>query len=110
MKPSDTEGLVSVLEDIAETAAVYGDEQQRTVGRVKYAHKFVDQLIREAVRETEKAFGGCKKCYGKGYATVIEGMEVMNRHYAYQSTPPHKQIKYCICERGEQLASLKKEG
>lgn len=51
MKPSNYEGLLSVLEDIAETAAVYGEEQQRTIGRVKYAQKFVEELLQDAQRE-----------------------------------------------------------
>lgn len=47
---NELEGLLSVLEDIAETAAVYGDEQQRTVSRINYAKKFVSQLVDEAIK------------------------------------------------------------
>lgn len=51
MNDSDElEGLLSVLEDIAETSAVYGDEQQRTVSRISYAKKFVRQLLNEAIK------------------------------------------------------------
>ncbi len=55
MKEDKYEGLLSVLEDIAETAAVYGDDQQRTIGRIKYAKKFIEALIQEQViAELEK--------------------------------------------------------
>ena len=31
---------------------------------------FIKSVHSSAVEETEKAFGGCKNCYGKGYSTV----------------------------------------
>jgi hypothetical protein len=52
------------------------------------------------VAEAEKAFGGCKNCYGKGYATT-QGF-VSGGGKKWQTSP----IKYCICDRGKQLQSL----
>lgn len=51
MSDSDElEGLLSVLEDIAETSAIYGEEQGRTVSRISYAKKFVSQLVNNATK------------------------------------------------------------
>lgn len=68
---------------------------------------FVAAQKLEARKETEKAFGGCKKCYGKGYATVRSGL------IGYEDfggdgfkTPPTNKIKYCTCDRGTQLQTL----
>jgi hypothetical protein len=61
------------------------------------------QLITDAKVETEKAYGGCRKCYGKGYATVRKGEETMNRHYKYLNIPVHNQVNFCSCDRGKQL-------
>ena len=67
----------------------------------------IQELITQARLETEKAFGGCKDCYGKGYATVRSGI------IGYEDfggdgfkTPPTNKMKYCKCKRGEQLATL----
>ena len=64
---------------------------------------FVEALLNNKIVETEKAFGGCHKCYGKGYATVRAGL----RSYR---TPPNTnvktRIKYCTCDRGKQLSEL----
>lgn len=63
----------------------------------------ISQLITDARTETEKAYGGCRKCYGKGYATVRKGEETMNRHYKYLNTPVRNQVNFCSCNRGKQL-------
>lgn len=59
-----------------------------------------------------KSFGGCTKCYGKGYSTVksqvigygtdgdIGGFEGKFK----QDTPV--QMKFCDCDRGQQLQGL----
>lgn len=45
------------------------------------------------IEETKKAFGGCLKCYGKGYSTqIVEG----DRH----------SIDTCSCDRGKQVDDL----
>lgn len=40
-------------------------------------------------KDASKAFGGCTKCYGKGYST--------------QGHAGRMQIHLCKCERGKQL-------
>lgn len=60
----------------------------------------VKPLLEEAVRETEKAFGGCKKCYGKGYGT--QTLYVGNSRYREKQPT----MVFCSCERGKQLQAL----
>lgn len=75
----------------------------------------IEALIAAAVAETEKAYGGCHKCYGKGYATVSDrwighdtdtdigspgGTVTGGKDFA---------MKFCSCDRGQQLEKLIKE-
>jgi|ERR1044071_939788 hypothetical protein len=73
------------------------------------------QMLREARLQTEKAYGGCHNCYGKGYATF------KTQHIGYGTDGdiggyegPYKRdmpvgMKLCTCERGKQLkAALSK--
>ena len=50
--------------------------------------------------EIEKAFGGCKECYGKGYATVK--VQAGHRGKIWELDP----IRPCDCDRGKQIRSL----
>lgn len=65
---------------------------------------------RRAVQETEKAFGGCKNCYGKGYATVNDrwhGHDTdtdIGSPGGYVSGGNANAMKFCTCDRGKQLA------
>lgn len=55
----------------------------------------------KAVLETVKAYGACTNCYGKGYSTV--------RHSETYRGATHNmrtEMKFCNCDRGEQLARL----
>jgi hypothetical protein len=67
-------------------------------------------LTDSTLREVEKAYGGCRKCYGKGYSTVLE-------HYSGHGESDVGQgdvsvfgemprMNFCSCERGK---ALKKE-
>ncbi len=52
---------------------------------------------RIAKEETTKALGGCPHCRGKGYA-IVKAV-----------SPGHEDfgdIRYCYCDRGQQLASF----
>lgn len=70
-------------------------------------HEDVRSILKQLVAQEAKAFGGCRNCYGKGYATVISGL----RGHAdfggdgFQS-PPTTHIKYCSCDRGKQSQQL----
>lgn len=66
----------------------------------------------EQLRTVEKAYGGCHKCYGKGYATVksqITGYGTDGDIGGYEG--PYKrdtpvQMNFCDCDRGKQLERL----
>lgn len=68
----------------------------------------IQTLIAKKQLEAEKAYGGCRKCYGKGYSTVIEyasGFDTdqdigSNRGKIKYQKPI---IRYCTCDRGKQL-------
>lgn len=62
------------------------------------ASKAIKKIISEEVVKAEKAFGNCKKCYGKGYATYFGTYSV--RQYKWKDP---EDMKFCTCERGEQL-------
>lgn len=81
---------------------------EKAYEEVKNSTQSLKNLIQQRDVDLEKAYGGCHKCYGKGYSTVIEGTEVMNHNYHYHTVRPYKQVKYCSCDRGKQLAELTK--
>lgn len=60
----------------------------------------IHQELQKAREETEKAYGGCHYCYGKGYGTQIASW--VGRGY-YKKLPT---MKFCTCERGKQLEQL----
>ena len=60
------------------------------------------QFIASLLQEQRKASGGCTKCYGKGYATQIEGYSTNDGFTKWREN----QINYCSCERGEQIKVL----
>lgn len=50
------------------------------------------------LNQTEKAYGGCRSCYGKGYHTTIEYAR------AKSSTWKLPEMRFCTCERGKALS------
>lgn len=57
-------------------------------------------ILKEQEEELVKAFGGCTKCYGKGYFTNLDhatgkGIDVQTPYY-----------NPCTCDRGLQIESL----
>lgn len=86
-------------------------------GNIEALSNFIaEQLItihtkhQEELEKTKKAFGGCTKCYGKGYATVIErwtGCGKFDMGQGDIKIDDQKQImKFCTCERGKQLQTI----
>lgn len=65
---------------------------------------FIENVEMTAVERTEKAFGGCKNCYGKGYATVLDHSG--NARIGYWK---NEKVRTCDCERGKQLAEVLRE-
>lgn len=55
----------------------------------------------------EKAYGGCRKCYGKGYATTIDYQTASADFIGDKTSVQQNDImRYCDCPRGEQLKQL----
>lgn len=69
-------------------------------------------MLDEAKRETAKAYGGCTKCYGKGYATVsgrwhgVDTDQDIGSSGGVVKGGKDFEMKYCTCERGKQLKAL----
>lgn len=87
--------------------------EQRMGGKlgpiIEDAQSLLD-FITTLISETEKAFGGCKKCYGKGYATTLQFAESAE-DFGGEITERRKLplIRFCSCERGKQLKTLLKD-
>ena len=59
-------------------------------------------IVEEEKQELVKAFGGCTKCYGKGYSTVRRGLSY-RKNGVYATHEINQDMDYCSCERGKQL-------
>lgn len=70
----------------------------------------LDQVREQAEKETAKAYGGCMKCYGKGYATYRHGYraEADMLQSEEQEDPIETHMIFCTCDRGKQLEALTK--
>lgn len=56
-------------------------------------------LCEGMIKKTEKAFGGCTLCYGKGYSTTIE----QHKEEGHGAGATVKTVSFCKCERAKQL-------
>jgi hypothetical protein len=74
---------------------------------IEYIRPILDAERAKAIKDTEKAFGGCKKCYGKGYSTVID-FTTSHADFIGDKTysKPNNPMRFCSCDRGNQLKSL----
>lgn len=65
---------------------------------------FISQVEQSAIERTEKAFGGCKKCFGKGYATTLS-FASSQEDFGDEKTGTWKlpEMRFCVCDRGKQL-------
>lgn len=86
--------------EVAQTARHAIDHQELLVSEVARLLVFITSEIQKAEVRTEKAFGGCKKCYGKGYATQIENWTGRG----YSKAAPY--YLPCTCDRGRQIETL----
>lgn len=68
----------------------------------------VKHFLTTRTNELEKAFGGCKKCYGKGYSTVRYGYKISADFEGQKDhiIPDKTNINYCSCDRGKQLEQV----
>lgn len=60
-----------------------------------------------AIKQTEKAFGGCKNCYGKGYSTTKQ-YATSHKDFGDEKTGTWEldPIHPCSCDRGKQIVEL----
>lgn len=59
------------------------------------------------IDETKVAFGGCTKCYGKGYSTMLCGYRSTTDFGALKTDKWMKEeVRFCDCERGKSLEVL----
>lgn len=59
------------------------------------------------VRQLIRAFGGCERCYGKGYGTTmvgIQGAEDFGGESFLETAS--ERVSFCKCSRGQQLKRL----
>lgn len=68
---------------------------------------YVRNLLTQQEARLKQAFGGCTKCYGKGYATHMQQLTGYDDFggEGFQEKPK-VHITYCSCDRGKQLAKL----
>jgi hypothetical protein len=72
-------------------------------GRQSSARFHLPELVKYVASEidkTEKAYGGCHLCFGKGFSTYRHG-----ETYRGKTTNMHTDMKFCICDRGKALAA-----
>jgi hypothetical protein len=104
--PSDDEGLFDNA--FGEWLEAHGVElSPMLVGNKFVAHVDLNELkpaimalISQKIRDTAKAYGGCTKCYGKGYATYKGEYKARGVRWDDEA------IRYCDCPRGNQLEAI----
>ena len=74
---------------------------------------FISALLAHSRQETERAFGDCKKCYGKGYSTQLENWSGHGECdigqgdvHVFESAPYYLP---CSCDRGKQIKEFAKD-
>jgi len=89
---------------------IEGLDRELIVNFIKNIEDKAQANLKAKVMETEKAFGGCHYCYGKGYGTQTAYMhgrgeaDMGNSDVVIDKKLPT--IKFCTCERGKQLKKL----
>lgn len=70
-----------------------------------------DSYFTQEVERAEKAYGGCHKCYGKGYSTEAHA-EIAFADFgdelggASSRKTEGLRMNFCACDRGRQLEKL----
>ena len=69
--------------------------------------KEIKDFISKKLSEQAKAYGGCEKCYGKGYSTE-KAREIGSEDFGGEGYVKNLPIRmnFCRCERGKQLEKL----
>lgn len=74
----------------------YSDDDNTPVDGTDYSSEV--NAIMALLINTDKAYGGCHLCYGKGFSTVRHG-----ETYRGASHNERTDMKFCTCDRGKQL-------
>lgn len=92
----------AILEKFREKfpGGAWSDPDDLAVNIMQDIESFLLSTIDLVERETAKAYGGCVKCYGKGYSTYKEGYSAQGTHWT------EDQMLYCGCSRGKQLKAI----
>lgn len=84
-------------------------EQIRAMGpKTRYEMKeLLSNLLSSQRKEIEKAFGGCRNCWGKGFATVKAQAQSFEdfggeKTEIFELDP----IRPCSCDRGKQIKEM----
>lgn len=121
MTQHSTDALEKAIVNYRVKCDIYWDDREQGVSSQEEYEQAIEKELEsvmalihqkelEAERRTEKAFGGCKKCYGKGYSTVRDGVIGYNDFGGEGfKSPVTTKMRFCACERGKQLAQLNKE-
>jgi len=98
----DIEGAVKEFRKIyrIEHKTIIGDE-------IDSMSNLLRSQLTQAIADIAKAFGGCMKCYGKGYSTQmlqeIGAEDFGNDGYVKD---PEMVINPCSCDRGKQIKDI----
>lgn len=100
-----------VIEDGEACIDKWGAEKEIEALLIKtnYSTNSNSSAVRNSrITELEKAYGGCHKCYGKGYSTYRHGTSVSADFEGEVGfvTPFETHMMFCSCDRGMQLEKL----
>lgn len=88
-----------------ETVNERSDELEREMVPDAIMQLFEEYKAKE-IAEIEKAYGGCHKCYGKGYATQ-DSATIGFDDFGDEGFKRHElKMIFCDCSRGKQLKTL----
>lgn len=81
--------------------AINRETHKGAAGRVRsLVANDIMHLLTNRIEAEAKAFGGCRNCYGKGYASY--STVHIGRHYFKKVDDP----VFCKCDRGTQLKAM----
>lgn len=100
--------LKEILTNLDNRAQLANRNGDYTDQRIIEAEAEILKHFKEEVKKTEKAFGGCKKCYGKGYSTQRRATTTFADFQGDKTytTPMKNEVNFCSCDRGKQLQDL----
>lgn len=92
---------------LLETNEVYRDVLGKWGREITW--QFIYKELTQEIKRAEKAYGGCTKCYGKGYSTFVRPGWTASADFEGDkeyTQPARFDIDYCSCDRGKQLKEV----